>query len=274
MRLLQIPVNVLVLACGVLGTSPWHAVHAQATSSSAPANSAAGARLAGALRWADSARVLIERGALRGDTASVLSGAALIDRALTAFPEHGLLLHYRGYAAYRMGQMAGVRKQPEAAKARYEEALKYLDRAATAMPMTETHALRASSMGQLIGNSAIRGMRYGIAAGNADDEARALDPDNPRMLLLQAIGTWFKPSMYGGGEGKARALMQRALKAFERDAPAPAMPSWGRAEALAWHGQWELKAGRVESARAAYQQALAIEPEYAWVKYVLLPAVR
>jgi len=261
-----------ITACA-LGSATARMGSAQSTTASVtPATSAT--RLGGALRWADSARVLIERGHLRNDSSSIVLAAAVLDRALTAFPEHGLLLHYRGYAAYRLGQIAGVQKQPDVAEARYEEALKFLDRAATAMPLAETHALRASCMGQLIGNSAIRGMRYGIAAGNADDDARELNPDNPRMLLLQAIGTWFKPSMYGGGEGKARTLMRRALKAFERDAPAPAMPSWGHAEALAWHGQWELKAGRADAARAAYQQALTLEPEYAWVKHVLLPAIR
>lgn len=240
--------------------------------SAAPA-AASTAKLGGAERWADSARRIIERGVIKGDSALLLQGAALVDRALTAFPENGLLLHYRGYATYRLGQHAMTRKQDDGADARFEEALKLLDRAVAVLPMAETQALRAATMGQLIAGNALRGMRYGAAAGNADDEATSLARDNPRVLLLQAVGTWYKPSMFGGGEDKARAIMTRALKAFERDNPPAPMPSWGRAEALAWHGQWELKAGRVASARAAYEQALALEPEYGWVKYVLLPAL-
>lgn len=239
-----------------------------------PAPAAPAPALTGALRWADSARRIIDRGVVRGDTAQLLQGVALVDRALTAFPEHGLLLHYRGYAAYRLGQLAMTRKQEDAAEARYEEALAYLDRAVAAQPLAETHALRSSCMGQLMAGSALRGMRYGPAASRADDEALALGKNNPRVLLLQAVSAWYKPSMFGGGQDKARQLMARALAAFERDTPGPALPSWGRAEALAWHGQWELAAGRSAAARAAYQQALTLEPEYGWVKYALLPAVR
>ncbi|HEY0930905.1 MAG TPA: hypothetical protein VGE27_13365 [Gemmatimonas sp.] len=230
--------------------------------------------LNGALRWADSARRVIEHGVIRNDTAQVLQGIAITERALSAFPDHFLLTHYRGYAAYRLGQMAGVRKQPDAARAQYEDAVKWLDRSIAAQPIAESHALRASCLGQLIGGNMIKGMRLGPQANDAVDKARQLDKDNPRMLLLDAIGAWFKPSMFGGGKAKARAAMQRALAAFATDTPAPAFPSWGYAEALAWHGQWEKEAGRTASAKAAYERALELEPEYGWVKYVLLPAVR
>lgn len=257
----------VLLACAASIAS--HPLAAQAT---APANAAQ--RLSGAQRWADSARRIIDKAVARNDSLALQQSVALVDRALTAFPDDALLLHYRGYATYRLGQQASTQKQEDLADTRYQEALKWLDKAVATHPIAESHALRAATMGQLIGNSAIRGMRYGMAANNADDDARELGRDNPRVLLLQAVGTWFKPSMYGGGEDKARAIMARALKAFERDTPAAPLPSWGRAEALAWHGQWELKAGRVASARAAYEQALTLEPEYGWVKYVLLPALR
>lgn len=269
LRTSQIVLRTIAL-CAI--TAPV-ASHTLAAQTAAPANAAPSVRLTGPQRWADSARRIIDKAVTRNDSLALQQSAALIDRALTAFPDDALLLHYRGYAAYRLGQQATARKQEELADTRYQEALKWLDKAVEKNPIAESHALRAATMGQLIGGSAIRGMRYGMAAGKADDEATALGRDNPRVLLLQAVGTWFKPSMYGGGEDKARAILQRALTAFERDTPAPAMPSWGRAEALAWHGQWELKAGRAASARAAYEQALALEPEYGWVKYVLLPAV-
>ncbi|MCA0377418.1 MAG: hypothetical protein LCH84_17380 [Gemmatimonadetes bacterium] len=257
-----------------LFATPGVRAQGAAAAPSAAAPSVATPALTGALRWADSARRIIDRAVVRGDTAQLLQGAALVDRALTAFPEHGLLLHYRGYAAYRLGQLAMSRKQEDAAEARYEEALAWLDRAVAAQPLAESHALRSSCMGQLIAGNALRGMRYGAAASRADDQALALGKNNPRVLLLQAVSAWYKPAMFGGGQDKARQLLARALAAFERDTPGPGLPSWGQAEALAWHGQWELAAGRAAAARAAYQQALTLEPEYAWVRYALLPAVR
>jgi tetratricopeptide (TPR) repeat protein len=267
-------VALAVLVAAATNPAPaWAQSRPPVTSPTATANPS-NTPLNGALRWADSARRVIDRGVIRNDTAVVLQGIAIVDRALTAFPEHFLLTHYRGYAAYRLGQMAGVRKQPETARAQYEEAVKWLDRSIAAQPIAESHALRASCLGQLIGGNMIKGMRLGPQANDAVDKARLLDKDNPRMLLLDAVGAWFKPSMFGGGKDKARAAMHRALAAFATDTPAPAYPSWGYAEALAWHGQWEQDAGRTSAARAAYERALELEPEYGWVKYVLLPAAR
>ncbi|BAH39379.1 hypothetical protein GAU_2337 [Gemmatimonas aurantiaca T-27] len=264
----------VMLALSATSPVPASAQSKPSGASTAPSAQTGGAALTGALRWADSASRVIDRGVIRNDTTAVLQGIAIVDRALTAFPEHFLLTHYRGYAAYRLGQMAGVRKQANVARAHYEDAVKWLDRSIAAQPIAESHALRASCLGQLIGGSMIRGMRLGPQANDAVDKARLLDKDNPRMLLLDAIGAWYKPSMFGGGKDKARAAMQRALAAFAADTPAPAYPSWGYAEALAWHGQWEQEAGRGAAARAAYERALELEPEYGWVKYVLLPAVR
>jgi tetratricopeptide (TPR) repeat protein len=229
----------------------------------------------GSLRWADSAQRVIHRAVVRGDLGGVRQAITLIDRALGAFPNDPLLLHYRGFATFRMGQLHAVSPATEdSATAYFESTLEWMDRSIALKPLAESHAVRSSAMGQLMGGSMLAGVRYGAAAGRADDQARALGGENPRVLLLQAIGTWFKPSMFGGGEDKARPLMARALAAFAKDHPAPGMPAWGYAEALAWHGQMEEKAGRSGAARAAYQQALTLEPDYGWVKYVLLPRLK
>ncbi len=230
---------------------------------------------AGSLRWADSAQRVIHRAVVRGDVGGVRQAITLVDRALAAFPNDPLLLHYRGFAMFRIGQLLAVSSATEDSATSYFEAtLEWMDRSIAVKPLAESHAVRSSAMGQLMAGSMLAGVRYGAAASRADDQARALGGENPRVLLLQAVGTWFKPSMFGGGEDKARPIMARALAAFAKDHPTPGMPAWGHAEALAWHGQMEEKAGRAASARAAYQQALTLEPDYGWVKYVLLPRLK
>ena len=56
-------------------------------------------------------------------------------------------------------------------------------------------------------------------------------------------------------------------------AVAPPGPAWGHADALVWLGIAQQRAGDSAAARAAWQQALAIEPGFAWVKYALLPSL-
>lgn len=226
-------------------------------------------QLSGATRWADSVRRVVDGAVIRGDVAAMNAGIALADRALSAFPEDGLLLHYRGYASYRLAQLATRNATAGDPKALYDASLGWLDRSHAARPMAETQALRASAMGQLMAGNMLLGVRYGASSNKADSDADRLSPGNPRVLLLRAVATWFKPAMFGGGEDKARAVMTRALAAFLTDVPAGGLPAWGHAEAFVWHGQMEQKAGRGASARAAFEKALVLEPEYGWARQLL-----
>ncbi|MCS3785375.1 tetratricopeptide repeat protein [Salinibacter ruber] len=49
------------------------------------------------------------------------------------------------------------------------------------------------------------------------------------------------------------------------------MPSWGHAEAHAWVGVAHMEAERYDPARTAFETALDLNPDYGWVRSVLLP---
>jgi tetratricopeptide (TPR) repeat protein len=227
--------------------------------------------LSGAARWADTVRVTIERAVISGSTSELAAAGALAERALGAFPNDPLLQHYRAYALYREAQRDQSRGP--AWKAMTERSIELLERSAATQPLAETQALLASNLGQLASGGMAAGIRYGSAAKEAGGAANALGPRNPRVLLLAAISSWFTPKMWGGGEDKGYAMMQRAIAEFANDAPARPMPAWGRAEAHAWLGQMEQKRGNKEAARAAFAKALELEPGYLWVSAVLLPAL-
>jgi tetratricopeptide (TPR) repeat protein len=228
--------------------------------------------LTGAARWADSARVVIERSWLAGDSAALAAAGTMLDRALTAFPNDPLLQHYRGYVLFRQGQS----EQADDAKSQEATLLRAIDlfrRSAASRPLPETQALLASSLGTLAGTGMMAGMRYGPASSEAAETARTLGPKNPRVLLLAAISAWFTPSMWGGGKDKGYALLQQAIAAFAADRPSPPLPAWGHAEAYAWLGQMERDRGNAVAARAAYERALVIAPTFSWVRNLLLPAL-
>ncbi|MCU0634154.1 MAG: hypothetical protein MUE41_04710 [Gemmatimonadaceae bacterium] len=232
---------------------------------------AQGVPLPGAARWADSARVLIEQGVMAHDSTLLVRAGAVLDKAMTAFPDDALLLHYRGYGLYREAMFAGGAEMADGTKRALERAIELLRRSAQAKPLAETHALLGSCMGSLAGTGITGGMKWGSAAGEATEAARTMAPNNPRVLLLEGIGKWFTPAMWGGGKDKGYALVQRAVAAYGQDTPARPLPAWGRAEAYAWLGQMEQERGRIAEARAAYERALAIEPGYGWVRNELLP---
>ena len=137
----------------------------------------------------------------------------------------------------------------------------------------ESHALLASVYGMQIGSSAWRGMILGMRASRSSARALDLEPANPRILLLDGVGKLHTPAMFGGGEEKAEALLQRAVAAFQTEPADRPWPRWGLIDAYAWLGQIMVRRADHRAARRYYMDALDIEPEFRWVRGVLLPAL-
>jgi Flp pilus assembly protein TadD len=116
-------------------------------------------------------------------------------------------------------------------------------------------------------------MTLGPRASSSIDRAVALEPENPRIVLQQGVSAFHTPGMFGGGADKAERLLRRCVELFAREPRDKAWPNWGRADAHAWLGQVRAKRGDRGAARAEYERALAIAPEFGWVRYVLLPAL-
>ena len=137
----------------------------------------------------------------------------------------------------------------------------------------EAHALLASVYGLQIGRSPLKGAFLGMRAARASARAMDLEPQNPRVLLLAGIGKLHTPRMFGGGEDRAEALLNRAVAAFRTEPSERPWPRWGRIDAYAWLGQVAARRGDPDAARRYYRQALEIEPQFGWVRWVLLPAI-
>ncbi|HUQ98504.1 MAG TPA: tetratricopeptide repeat protein [Gemmatimonadaceae bacterium] len=226
-------------------------------------------------RWADSAAREIDAASVVGDILRLRRTQTMLDQALVAFPGDPMLLHYEGYALYRI---AGILQgRPKAAAPDLplvlETARTKLEQSLAARPMAETHALLASVLGQLIGADPSTASTYGPHVTSEMNAATTMGPSNPRVWLLKGIQSIYTPAQYGGGLAIAEGQLKKAVQLFVTDAPASPNPAWGKAEAYVWLGQALQKQNRITEARAAYQQALAIQPNYPWVTYSLLPAL-
>ena len=230
--------------------------------------------LTGRDRWADSARVEIEAATIAGTLDRFSGVRVLLERALTAFPNDPLLQHYQGYAHYREATlMQGMKSDAKAIRLVLEAADEVLERSAKKLDMPETHALRSSVIGQMIGSNPLRGMTLGPKSSGAMDRAVELGPNNPRVWLMRGISAMFTPGMFGGGEDKADAFLTKSIALFASDKPTPPAPAWGHADAYIWLGQLRQRQGRIADARKAYNTALEIQPGNGWVRHVLLPGL-
>lgn len=237
--------------------------------------SRAGAQpLTGVAKWADSARVLIESVNLGGDPQTLEQAVAILDRVLTVTPDEPMLLHYKGYALFRQGGiLMGGNRMKEAMDV-LEAADVALERSAKSLPWPETYALRAATLGQIIGadgNNPATAMRNGMLSGSLMEKAVELGPDNPRVWVLKGSGEFHTPKMFGGGADNAEKSLQRARALLAGDRPEPPRPAWGALDVHLWLGQVYAALGRKDEARSEYQAVLAIAPNHPWVKHVLLP---
>jgi hypothetical protein len=70
------------------------------------------------------------------------------------------------------------------------------------------------------------------AATEALERAKALNPENPRVYLLEAQDKFYTPEQYGGSKTEAKVLFETAMKKYEAFKPdSPIHPQWGKNQA-------------------------------------------
>jgi tetratricopeptide (TPR) repeat protein len=115
-------------------------------------------------------------------------------------------------------------------------------------------------------------MTLGPKSGKAMGKAMELEPNNPRNYLIAGLSANFTPKMFGGGKDKAKHNFEQAIAHFDSyKATDLVLPDWGHDEACAWLGVIQMNDGEFNAAKANFDRALEINPEYGWVTYVLLP---
>jgi tetratricopeptide (TPR) repeat protein len=172
----------------------------------------------------------------------------------------------RGYLNWRLGSIylgSGEEEKADTALARAETAL---ERAVDIVPdSAESWALLANTLGMRIGiKPIVRGMRYGARADEALETALQLEPENPRVLLIDAIGKVNKPALFGGDLDDAIGALDTALEVFENTGSGSY--AWGLSDAYVWRGIANSRSGNPEAARQDFDRALEITPGYEWAR--------
>lgn len=221
---------------------------------------------------ADTLRVQIEQKVLAGDEAGLAAVVKRAQRAATVYPKEMLLHHYAGYGVYRLIQMPNSTLSEATKASMIAEALASLDAANKITPMAESYVERWSLMAQTITDA---GSAMAVVNVMQEELAQAmrLGKDNPRVWLVNGIGTFFTPSMWGGGAQAALGHLVKAKLLFENDHPGKGMPAWGKAETSVWLGIAHQKLGHAAEAKTAYEEALRLEPKLTWVSQTLLPGL-
>jgi len=80
----------------------------------------------------------------------------------------------------------------------------------------------------MMGDPMNRYMTYGPQAAEALATAKKLNPENPRIYLLEGQDKYYTPEQYGGSKEEAKKLFEQASEKFEKFKPESSIhPYWG-----------------------------------------------
>jgi hypothetical protein len=82
---------------------------------------------------------------------------------------------------------------------------------------------------RLMGDPMNRYMTYGPQGAQALDAAKKLNPDNPRIYVLEGMDKYYTPEQFGGSKEEAKKLFQEAQQKYASFKPESNIhPNWGK----------------------------------------------
>lgn len=213
---------------------------------------------------------------LHGDWAALVEAREGLLR-LSGRPElRGLVEYEAGYADWRLSSLAYLGAGKDVQMTLLLRAASELQAAIAARPdFADAHALLAWVAGSALGTDGERAAPLAPLIQPAWKAAAPAIAGNPRVALLRALSTYFTPAAYGGGRERGLQQWTAAITLFEQKAPTNReLPSWGKAEALGWLGGAYLGAGEPAEAARWFERALAVRPDFWWVRTLGLPQAR
>jgi len=169
---------------------------------------------------------------------------------------------------YRLALSANLTNRGDLAEVAIDKSMETLEALDKQHPdNAEIKALLGQVYGYKIALSPVKGVYYGPKSGSMLQQAEALAPTNPRVLLIKGIGALNTPAMFGGSVDVAYEAFNKAIEAYANDQYSNY--HWGFAEAYTWRGLVHQQRGEMEKAKADWQQALEVDPDYGWAKSIL-----
>ncbi len=131
-------------------------------------------------------------------------------------------------------------------------------------------ALLSSIYGWEMGYSPWKSMFLGPKSSSAIEKATTIASTSPIVWQVHGSSKLFTPAAFGGSLTEAISSYEKSVELYESDLES-IKSNWRYLDALAWLGQAYANNGQTESAQKVYKKALETEPEFGWVKHVLLP---
>lgn len=198
---------------------------------------------------------------------------ALCEREFLNNPQNNLYRYHLAYCNYKISYIY-LRKKDFANFNRYmDEAQKLLrDNIANNNKDAESLALLSTLNGIKIMADYNLGQTLGQECLTLIAKAKEISPDNPRVILQEGIVKFNFPDFFGGDKIKASELFKESISAFT--GKSDDKYAWGLLDAYAWYITSLIYLNKHNEAKIYAENALNINPNFAWIKYGLLPKIK
>ena len=173
--------------------------------------------------------------------------ANAFERIADAEKNQWLAYYYAAYCNASAGTMAGAGGDMMAAKA--DKTDPYADKADAQIKKAEALAKNNSEIFivkkmiatlRMLGDPMNRYMTYGPEAQAMLEEAKKINPDNPRVYLLEGQDKFYTPEQFGGSKDEAKVLFEKTQKLFETFKPETNIhPNWGKNQVAYFLSQYK-----------------------------------
>ena len=219
------------------------------------------------------AKTLLMDVTMRSDREGLLLARSRFERLIEQ-DEVATLAHY--YYSFANWQLSFLAADSQEAITLLEDGISHLKTAiARDESFADAYVLGVLSYYPLYRLTPRRAREISAEEGPMLAKALELAPQNPRVVLVEAQDLFYSPPQYGGSQERGLQRYQEAIRLFAQQPDEDqAYPDWGHAMAYAWMGGAYLNADQpdVRKARTAFEKALALRPDFALVKYSLLPS--
>ena len=173
--------------------------------------------------------------------------ANAFERIAEAEKNQWLAYYYAAYCNASAGTIAGAGSDMMAAKA--DKTDPYADKADKQIKKAEELAKKNSEIFivkkmiatlRMLGDPMNRYMTYGPEAQAMLDEAKKLNPDNPRVYILEGQDKFYTPEQFGGNKEEAKIIIKKAQKLYDTFKPETSIhPSWGKNQVAYFLSQYK-----------------------------------
>lgn len=207
------------------------------------------------------AKKLIKEGFDQWDDQMMLRAHTLCEELLTKDDEkQWLTLYYLGYIDFRLIIYYRVQDKIDLLNTYLDEGIDHLESSIKInSAFAESHALLALLIGTKFRRDPGQISYLGQRTRSAISEAKTLDGDNPRVIMIAGIINFYTPVDFGGSTSKALEDINRSITLFETSKPVDEiLPDWGHGDALTWQGRIYMEKKEFDRAEQSLEKALSI----------------